>query len=302
MKLIKKLAMVLSVFGFCSAGGVFAKVADRQNVLSEYTLDKISSFITERIVLKDAEIDDAVDKITQIRINTMPNLLSHAKDYEQEACILESLYYMEIYERAANDSNRKDMREKMRLLMERNFACIDSRKKCEISEWLYQVAGDVTSYYMTRSISATLHYGFKVKSFYESAVEINPVSPEGNISLGNWYFFAPGIFGGSNKKAEKCYKNAEKGSVENEIDGEKFLAYEFLSQLYFELKKSSLHSEYFEKFRNLGIGTREVKIAEKYNNNGQSYYQYMRNKSSIDKELPESEKDDADKKKSNLKF
>ncbi|MBR1714555.1 MAG: hypothetical protein IJ717_06405 [Treponema sp.] len=292
MRTTTKISICCLLLSSCFLGGIFA------DSISSFTRQKVLDFMTERVKLKDESVDAAVKGIEEIQKATMAELEENSLDYEQEKCILESLYFMEIYERSVTDENRKEMREKMRKLMERNFKCIDSRDEGKISEWLYQVCGDVTSYYMTRSIAATFHYGMKVKSMYESAVKINPVMPQGNVSLGNWYFFAPGIFGGSNKKAERCYKNAVKGAEQSGVPGEKFIAYEYLSQLYFEEEKDSLYKEMFSKFKSLGIGVREVGIAENCNANGYSFYQYMRNKSAIDKELPESEKDEADKKKS----
>ena len=292
MKLIGKTTMLFFAILFNFVCGASAAV------ISPYTEQKIAEFMTVRVQLKDESVDYVVNKIEEIQNETMAGLKQNALDYEQEECILESLYYMEAYDRSVTDENRKEKRAKMKSLMERNFNCIDCRKDGEISEWLYQVGGDVASYYMTRSIAATFHYGLKVKSMYESAVKINPTMPQGNVSLGNWYFFAPGVFGGSNKKAERCYKNAVRGAEASGGAGDKFIAYEFLSQLYFEEGEIELYKKYFEKFKSLGIGTREAKIAESYNAKGKSFYQYLRDKSAIDKELPESEKDEADKKKS----
>lgn len=270
------------------------------NLISTYTSEKINEFLTRRIELKSFEHSIAVKEIESMQNESLKNLSQNAIDYEQEEIILKSLYYMEIYEHSMTKANRKDMREQMRQLMEASFKCIDSRSKDKISKWLYSVSGDVTSYYMTRSISATFYYGLKVKGFYEEAIKIDSLMPSANISLGNWFFYAPFPFG-SNKKAEKCYKNGIKGAIRNDIDGEKYLLYEFISQLYFEQKKYNLCNEYFQKAIDLNLGTRELDLVDSCNKKGYSFYQYNRNKAGIDEELPEDEKDDADRKETKIK-
>lgn len=281
----KKLLVLIFAFAFSS---IFAE----KKLISDYTQEKIDDFLNLRISLRDEGNDAALKALEEGRADALSNLRENAVDFEQEERILESFYYMEIFDRYANDSNRKEMRAKMKEHMEKNFALIDSLKDDKISKWMYLVSGDVTAYYMTRSVSATFFYGLRVKGFYEKAIKKDPTMPQANVSLGNWLFYAPGPFG-SMKKAERCYKNAVKGSY---LPGEKFLSYEFLSQFYFEKKNQSLCEENLEKARQTGIGLKELEKVVSLNKRGISLYQYNRNKSGIDTEMTEDEKDEADKK------
>ena len=176
--------------------------------------------------------------------------------------------------------------------MKKNVACIDSHKKKPVSEWLYQFTGDVTSYYMTRSVPATLLYGFKVKGYYEKSLEINKKRATSLVCLGNWCFYAPGIAGGGKKKAKNYFEKADSVA---EIPGEKYLAYIGLSQIYFENKKKDKAEEYLEKAVELDLGRKDLDLIARCNKKGYSYFQYLRNRSGIDEEMTEDEKDDEDK-------
>ena len=194
-----------------------------ENVISDYTRQKVEDFVTYRVTLKSEDHEIAYKKIDALKKATLAELPAFAKDFEQEQCLLESLYYAEYYEHALNaDGNQKELRAEIKRLMKNDFACINARNKDEICDWLYLLTGDVTAYYMTRSLAATFVYGMKVKDCYEKASEVNPKRASAFVSMGNWCFYAPALFGGGKAKAQKNFDIAENCAV---IPGEKYLVY-----------------------------------------------------------------------------
>ena len=273
---------------FLSALNLFASAQ-----ISDFTEEKIKDFLTIRIELKSADDADALEKIDEIQSKVFSELAENAVDLEQEKLILESFYFMEKYEHALDpEKNRDSLRKEMKVLMKKIFSCIDSRGEKNASKWLYNVCGDVTSYYMTRSIKATFFYGLKVKDMYEKAVKIDSTLSTANVSLGNWFFYAPRIFGGGKDKAFLCYKAALEGAT---TAGEQYIAYQSLSQLFFELKDMNQCEKNFKKARELKIGTKELDLMQRCNDAGYSIFQYRRNRAGIDEKIPEAYKDEEDK-------
>lgn len=261
--------------------------------ISDYTKQKIEDFVTLRVLLKDEPYESAVKKISEIRDEALAGLPPQAVDFEQEQCILETLYFTEMYEHSlVAVGNQKELRKKMKELMKRDVKCIDSRKKGKLSDWLCLLAGDATSYYMTRSVTATFMYGFRVKKYYEKALEINPNRASARVNLGNWLFYAPQVAGGGKAKAQTQYNIA---AVSASIPGEKYMAYIGVSQINYENKKFDVAKEYLQKAVDLNLGHSELDIIKKCNAKGYSNFQYLRNRSGIDEEMAEDEKDDDDR-------
>ncbi len=250
--------------------------------ISDYTENLVNDFITERVVLKSEDDFKAVSIIKKMMEDSILHLKENAIDYEQEKAILEGMYFMEIYVHSLPlVSDTTQLVSELKRLMDKIASVVSARDPKNLSKWSYIFAGDLTSFYMTRSLQATLFYGLKVKDFYEKALKIDNFCTDTNISLGNWTFYAPIVFGGKSK-SEEYFLKAIKGAVS---DGEKFIAYEYISQLYFEKKDYKKSSEYMALARSLKIGTKELDLIENCNKLGYSYYQYMRNASGIDEEI-----------------
>ena len=272
---------------------IFCAFLSGENVISDFTRQKVEEFVTYRVTLKSEEHDVAYKKIDELKKQTLAELPNYAKDFEQEQCLLETLYFAEYYEHALNaDGNQKELRAEVKRLMKNDFACINARNKNDVCDWLYLLTGDVTAYYMTRSLAATFLYGMKVKDCYEKAAEVNPERASAYVSMGNWCFYAPAILGGGKAKAQKNFDIAEKCVV---IPGEKYLVYIAQSQLNFENKKTAVANEYLEKAIALDLGRKDLDLIAKCNKKGISYFEYLRNRSGVDEEMSEDEKDEDDK-------
>ncbi len=281
------------LFSFFLIFFLFCGILSAEDVISDFTRQKVEEFVTYRVVLKSKDDEFVYTTINRLKDEALAELPNHAKDYEQEKCILESLYFIEYYEHALNSvGNQKELRAEMKRLMKNNFACIDDRQKNQICDWMYQFAGDVTAYYMTRSVPATFFYGLRVKGFYEKAINANPDRAISHVCLGNWCFYAPGLFGGGKGKAKKHFEDAEKCM---KIPGEKYLVYIAMSQINFENENQDATKEYLKKAFELDLGNKELNLIERCNKKGYSNFQYLRNRSGVDDEMPEDEKDEDDK-------
>lgn len=285
MKNFKKIILFLFLIPLLSVSAWTAEC------ISDYTNQAVYDFMTMRVLLKSEADDKAVAAFKSKREELLKNLPAHAIDLEQEQCIIESMCFMEIYEHSLSEESRAQLRKSMKAVMDRNIECLNSRPEEKISSWLYLVSGDVTAYYMTRSVAATFLYGFKIKNWYEKGAVKDGGNTGSCVSLGNWLFYAPVPFG-SNKRAESLYKKAIQVAKSG---GEFYQAYEYLSQLYFEQKKYDLAGFYLQKAYELNLGTKELDLIKTCNKAGYSLFQYYRNRSGIDLEIPENEKEDADR-------
>lgn len=276
-----------------------------KNGISDFTEDCVYEFLSKRIEFKSMEDNEAITKISGLRDEILSQIELHAVDLDQEKLILEAMYFMEIYQHSINQVEilaakdkkasvvkRAALRDQMKSYMKRMEKCIEDRKNRPISEWLYMFTGDVTAFYMTRSVAATLLRGFSVRDYYKSAIKVNPEMTPAIVSLGNWCFYAPSVFGGGKKKASSYFDTAIKTA---NLPGEKYVAYLSYAQLAFENKKTEITDEYMQKIIDLNLGRKEIDVILRCNKKGYSYFQYMRNRVGIDEELSEEEKTEEDK-------
>ncbi len=287
MKQTKFLTLIFSSV-FFAAG--FLSFADGE--ISAWTEEKALEFVTLRVQLKNSKnLKKTAETLDQFEADALAQVESYAIDLEQEKLIFQTLVYIERYENFNSRSNRAEYRKQAKELMKRNHHIIDSRGFEKTSKWTYYLSGDITSYYMTRSIPATLLYGLRVKSWYQEAIKKDKYMPMPNVSLGNWYFFAPGIMGGSKKTAGECYKRALEGA---KVTGEKYLIYLYYSQYLFD-KKDKKAASYLEMAYDLNVGNKELNKITELNCMGTSYFEFMRTRAGIDEEIPEEEKDEDDR-------
>lgn len=264
-----------------------------EGAISAFTEEKTLDFCTKKIAFMDKDYEASIKEINEIRESVLAELPAHAIDLEQEKCILESVYFMSVYELSLNSrGNTKELRSQMKEIMKRNVKCLESRKKNKLSDWLCLFTGDTTSFYMTRSVAATFMYGFRVKKYYEKALEINPNRTFARVNLGNWLFYAPFVAGGGKSRAQTQYNLALASALS---PGEKYAAYIGVSQINYELGNTAIAEEYLQKAYDLSVGHSELDKISRCNEKGYSNFQYLRNRSGIDVEMSEDEKDEDDK-------
>ncbi|MCR5762160.1 MAG: TRAP transporter TatT component family protein [Treponema sp.] len=231
--------------------------------------------------------NESMKMLDEFKKQTERELPMHAIDIEQELLIFESLYVMERHHYLYDyEDKRPFLCDAMKAQMEKNENYLAKFKSREnANKWLYVLTGDVTSCYMTFSLSATLRYGFHVKDLYEKALKLDSGLSYALTNLGQWMFYAPKIFGGGKKKALKCFTRAVESSKN---DGEQFFSDMYMSQFYFDRKKMDLSKKYFDKAYAFNQDSSYLELIKILNENGWSLFYYNRHRAGIDADIKNS--------------
>ena len=153
----------------------------------------------------------------------------------------------------------------------------------DFSSWFYATAGDVLSSCLQfLPLSTALHEGMDVKKYYEKAVTLSPETAMFYINLAMWYYYAPGIAGGSKKKALELIENAEKKSI---LAYEKFFTLELLSQFHFESGDKEKAALLLSKADAVNPQSRTLAFVKKLNEHGWSVMYYTMNREKLDPKL-----------------
>jgi len=161
-----------------------------------------------------------------------------------------------------------------------------NKKESGVSAYLYCTTAEIISSglgYMT--MSEIMSYGLKIKDYFIKATEIDSSLAFAYSGLAQWYYHAPGIAGGSTKKAysnfELAYKNAS-------TKGEKFMANIYMSQSFFNQKKYDEANKYLSVADSILPESKLVSYIKKLNDAGYSYFYYMVNREEVEKKLKNS--------------
>lgn len=129
--------------------------------------------------------------------------------------------------------------------------------------------------------------GLKEKDEYDSIIKENNDMVYGLVAVGLWYFFAPAIGGGSNKKAGEYFKQAVDLLNDNYSSYEKFYSYIYYSQYLYEIKETQECKVYLNKAKTLFKDSHcsYIDFIEKINNEGYSILYYTMNREKVDKKL-----------------
>ena len=128
--------------------------------------------------------------------------------------------------------------------------------------------------------------GLKEKKEYAIALAAQPEHAFGNMLSGYWYYYAPGIGGGSKKKARLFFANALEYAAN---DYERFYGNINLSQMNFEDKKKEEAARLLDEAEKILPGTRHVAFIRKINEMGYSAFDYNQNstRKKLDERLAE---------------
>ncbi len=256
--------------------------------ISSYAEQRIAEFMKFRVEISSCATNkESLQLLAEFKNETDRNLPLHSIDVEQEKLIFDSFYVMERHHYMYDEVDKRPfLCDAMKLQMEKNETYLSKLKGKETAnKWLYVLTGDVTSCYMTFSLSATLRYGFRVKELYEKALKLDSGLSYALTNLGQWMFYAPKIFGGGKKKALKCFSHAVESSRN---DGEQFFSDIYMSQYYFDRKEMGLSKEFLEKASAYNQDSRYVEQIKMLNENGWSLFYYNRHRAGIDEDIKNS--------------
>ena len=198
---------------------------------------------------------------------------------EQEKIILENFFVMEKYKKKKKKPGQaKIQHELLGKQLEKIEQFIKENNGIPLNEYFYCTQADVTSCYMGYSIGDVLKYGASVKPLYEKALEANPNFSYALTNIGQWYYFAPKIAGGSKKKTLAYF---EKAQANASTSAQKYFADIFLSQLLFENKQFEKCRELLDEAQSFCPQSNYIKKIRRANEAGLSLYEYNKKKSPL---------------------
>lgn len=160
---------------------------------------------------------------------------------DEEKLILENFEVLEKYNYirliSGMEQQNKDM---IRAQYKKNTTWLAAHKDEAVNKWLYCTAADMLSCNLSyASVSTIMHDGPEVKTYYEHAVSQDPDMSYALTNIAQWYYYAPGIGGGSKGKAKNFFEHAVKTA---RTPSEMYFAKIFLSQYLFEDKTQQARS------------------------------------------------------------
>lgn len=257
----------------------FAFFSFSQSTLSKNSLSLINAFFDLRMNLGSYDENNTDLIISKIDNFYEKNKAQITNSPEQERIIIENFIIMEkynyLYQKPGQAKVQHEILGKQLKLIEQFLTTFD---KSNLNEYFYCTQADITSCYMGFSVSDVLKYGKTVKPLYEQALKINPTFSYALSNIGQWYYFAPGIVGGSKKKAlmyfELSVKNAKTPS-------QKYFSNIFYSQLLFENKEFEKSSASLQEAFNISPNSKYLAKIKSLNQQGTSLYEYNAKKSSL---------------------
>lgn len=274
MKILKNFFACLFFLPLCAC---FA-----QNTLSASAKSLLNSFFDLRmnVSLIDDSADGGAEKVLSAIDDFSSENENSIKDLsEQEKIILDNFIVMERYNYLIGKAGQDKIQQKIlgeRLKVMEAFS--KKTPESELDPLFLCTKADVTSCYMAFSVSDVLKFGTSLKPLYEKALEKNPDCSYILTNIGQWYYFAPKIIGGSKKKTLSYFEKAREAA---KTPAQKYFADIFLSQLLFENKDFDRSRELLAEAETFCPGSFYLAKINKANARGISLYQYNKEKSAL---------------------
>lgn len=203
---------------------------------------------------------------------------------EQTVLIIDNMINLEIY----NYMYQKDMySDNLKTFItdqyNKNVDFEETQKNVSYSPWYYFSRGDIYNSTMQFLAQSTaIKIGLQEKDDYDQLVESNPEMSFGLINTALWYFFAPGIGGGSKKTALSYFERSLKSAA---CDYERFYSRVYLSQVLFEDKNYDECSRLLKECDEILPENVYTAFIRFLNNNNYSLLTYTNNREKVEKKL-----------------
>lgn len=199
---------------------------------------------------------------------------------QEDRLVLVNFIIMEKYNFLRKQKGSKPQLKKLlKELKEKNEAWFAANGEGKAGVWLLATSADVTSCYMSYSLSEVMKSGMSLRDKYKESVERDPNFSYGWNNLGQWYYWAPGINGGSDKKAGEAFENAVKAAKNK---AEKFFACVFYSQFLFEEKDFKKSAAMLDEAEAQDPKNPYVAFMRKINKDGDSFFDWSKKNSQMD--------------------
>jgi len=271
---------ILILFLVCLA---VPSICFSQKEISPDAQKLIDDFFTLRMNLSVYDSRTETDKIIgQIDLFLSDNKARLDSCSEQEQLILSNFAAMErynyLYELPEQKDKQRESMKNQKDLCEKYF---DTHSEDDSSKWLICTRADVTSCYMGFAFKDVLKYGLKIKPLYKKALDLDPDFAYGLMNMAQWFYYAPGMTGGSKDKALSYF---EKAAAAAKKPAEKYYADIFLSQSLFEHKQYERAKKLLEEAASFCPESKYIKLIQSVNSDGMSLFDYNRKKSSLSEE------------------
>lgn len=229
--------------------------------------------------------DEVIEKVRSYR----QEKLSSIENFSEEArlvCLnmLATAEYNAFY---AKDMQAPEMEGILRPQYEKIREFQEKTPAEEQNPWFVFTSADIINSMMQfLKQGEAISLGLKEKKEYAIALATQPEHAFGNMLSGYWYYYAPGIGGGSKKKARLFFANALEYAAN---DYERFYGNINLSQMNFEDKNKEEAARLLDEAEKILPGTRHVAFIRKINEMGYSAFDYNQNstRKKLDERLAE---------------
>lgn len=265
MKNLKKLFALMMIF---SCSQIFSLSVNEENYIQKILDFRLS-------LRKYSSADEAIQKIKEFELQEKNEMNSLG---EEAGLVAENMLVTAHY----NCEYEKDVKSKalegiLRPTFEKILSFKERNKTEEISNiFLISSADVINSMMQFLPQTNAIKYGLLEKKEYALVLERDPKMSLGLINSALWYYFAPAFGGGSKKKAEVFFVDANRFAKN---DYEKYYSAIYLSQFYFEQKNFSECETYLAAAEKLLPNTRYVPFIRKINSLGFSLYDFNNNSS-----------------------
>ena len=230
-----------------------------------------------------SDVDDAISFMKSYR-KSIESDAAYKACGEEAKLVVQNMLAIELY----SYMYQKDMKSaELKPFILDQYEKIDSfqtkNSDKSFSPWFYFSSGDVINSSMQFIPQSTaIKLGLKEKDEYDNAVKANPKISFGYINKGLWYYFAPGIGGGSKTVGRDDFKNAVQNAA---CDYEKFYARIYYSQALYDEGKKSECAVLLNECESILPKNVYTPFIKKLNVNGYSLLDYVINREKIEKKL-----------------
>lgn len=260
--------------------GNFVFAAEKFDAKAEKCVQEAYQKVLETRICKTPA--EAIEKINQYQ-KTLSASADYASISEEAKLTVQNILIITKYS-YMYDINMKDPEAKKLILAQYDKVIAWNEKNPDNQNPYYIVSsGDIINSSMVFLPQSTaIKYGLKEKDDYDALNKKSPLMSIGFINSGLWYYMAPGIGGGSKKKAAALFKSAYDNAKTNY---EKFYSAIYMSQIAYSNKDQAACDKYLANAEAVLSGTNFIKFIKMLNTKGYSYFDYAEHKEKIDKKL-----------------
>lgn len=274
---MKKIVLILGLL--CAGFLSFAQTS--------YTSDEnalIQDVLSKRIELRKAgDLDSAIAMVDK-SIDSVHATSSYKNAQREVKIVVDNLLGCAKYN-CLFEKNQKDPMVKTVIMkrFDESDGFRNENKKANLNPWFYLSHSEVVNSSMQfLSRTKAISYGLQEKDDLDSVVKANPKMSFALISAGLWYYFAPGIGGGSKKKAANYFLQA----VQNASNSyEKYYANLYYSQCCFDNKNYADSKKHLSNADSIFPGKRQIEYIKKLNDAGYSYFDYISDISKLEEKV-----------------